>query len=299
MLCGCSRTDSNQPPPTPAPRPTGLTLGDKHSEARLLAVGTEMETSIRVSIGAGGAAAKIDCEALTAAYPSRPAVASGTLIDFWAIHPMEPDGQQAPWTVRSAFISDEQGGRGVITRGGLMKGLTETESTVDISELELAIQDPRFPMQLANWQGDAHVDNCGRVKRSEPSHPQEGLALTISGRNFAVNGATLRDEANKHYLRLTRAPHTCGTTPTDGYDFFLDLAFSREPPKIAFASLQGDLFPESPAGSEGKDTFHIAVDKDVVKLDGTLKLHGFTLTLKGDVKPQRCTSDDAGAPTTP
>ena len=269
-------------------------IGDEHRDATLLAIGSEMESSIRVSIGTGGDAAKLDCAALVAAYPKRPALAKGTLIDFWAVHPLEADGQHAPWAVRSSYITDERGGRGGVTRGGLMKDLAASASSIDLTTLELAIQDPQNPVGLTTWQGDMQVENCGRVKRKTRARPQEKLTLTISGKRFAIHGATLRDEAKKRYLQLTRSPHACAETPTEGYDLVLDLAFSsNDPPKVAFASLQGDLFPESPAGSDGKEAFQIAMsgkrgDDEIIKLDGTLKLHGFTLSLKGEVTPVRC-----------
>jgi len=300
LLAACDESSTETAPTAAAPK-TGLFEGDSvlpHQPA--LAVGTEGETSWRVTIptGVGG----VDCAALLEAYPERPRGAVYA-IDFWLRQPLEPSGQAGPWGIRSCFAYEKDGtGRGMTMRGGLVDDAAKTGDTLQVKDLELAVQDQTRHFLFS---GDLPVKICGRKKRPEKDRLQPDLKLTIADIPVEVHGASLRPEAGKIYLRLTRAPHECGSVFTEGYDFYLDLALDGakggdedEPPqpKVAFAALQGDLFPGDPSGSRGKDSFTVKPEDAMtgtgevaVALDGKLELSGYPVTMKGEVTAIRCT----------
>lgn len=303
LLMACE-DKSTKTAPTAAPPRKGLYEGDsKLPHQPALAVGTEGESSWRVTIptGIGG----VDCEGLLGAYPERPRGAAYA-IDFWLRQPLETDGQAGPWGIRSCFAYEKDGeGRGMTMRGGLVDDAAKTGERLRVQGLELAVQDQDRHFV---YTGDLPVKICGRKKRAEPDRPQPELKLSIADLPIEVHGASLRPEAGKIYLRLTRAPHKCGSVFTEGYDFYLDLALDgaeggdeEKPPepKVAFAALQGDLFPGDPSGSQGKEAFKVepsdamtgtgAVD---VRLDGKLELSGYPITMKGKVSALRCTPVD-------
>lgn len=290
--------------PTAAPPRKGLYEGDRplpHKPA--LAVGTEGETSWRVTIptGVGG----IDCDDLLEAYPERPRGAPYS-IDFWLRQPIESDGQAGPWGIRSCFAFEKDGeGRGMTMRGAMVDDAAQTGQTLKVSGLELAAQDQARHLL---YTGDLDVKICGRKARPEEDRPQPELTLTVADLPIEIHGASLRPEAGKIYLRLTRAPHRCGSAFTEGYDFYLDVALddakggdeeTPPAPKIAFASLQGDVFPGDPSGSTGKKDFKVepkgaltGTGEVEVALDGTLDLSGYPVAMKGKVEALRCTPVD-------
>jgi len=157
------------------------------------------------------------------------------------------------------------------------------------------------------------------VPRPEKPRPQPDLTLSIAGERLAVQGASIRSERGKRYLRLTRAAHACRSACAEGYDFYLDLALTGTPPKAAFVSLQGDMFPGAPAGSDGKEQFSVKLAPEFdssgnaeasdakasnakardakardatavveVQLDGSLTAQGYQVMLKGKASALHC-----------
>lgn len=273
----------------------GLSIGDEPVKAEsLLALGTEGESTWRITV----ASDKVTCAQLIEAYPGRPEGLKGTRVDFWLMQPMEPDGSRGPWSFRSAYISDEEGERGLAASGAGLEGLDAGLDTITVKGLELACQDRKA---MVMWNGPLKAKNCGRVPREEEDRPQEDLKLTIAGETIPIHGATVRPQGDKFHLRLTRAPHRCSSVFTEGFDFYLDVAFSGgkekdSPLKLEFASLMGDIFPGDPAGSKGKESFELSAE-DVVTgtgeveltLKGKLDVGGYPVSFDGKVSALRCT----------
>jgi hypothetical protein len=291
VLLGCDDKKVEPTAPSAAPAPLkGLVLDDVPVETKaLLAIGSSGESAFRVTASSDA----IGCDALASAYPDRPPASGAIRFDFWIMQPLETDGSRGPWSFRSAFITDTEGGRGVVTRGAQVDDVMALPDMISIKGLEIACQDRRA---LINWIGPLQAKNCGRIKSPEADRPQADFQLSIAGTKFEVHGASVRPEAGQFYLRLTQTPHKCGSIFTEGYDFFLDIALQPEPLKVKFAALLGDIFPGDPSGSKGKDTLKFEADgpllgEDVVTIDidGTLDIGGYATTMKGKIEAQRCT----------
>lgn len=281
----------------PEPPKDGLSIDDEHLEARsVLAVGTEGETSWRVTV----ATDVVSCDALAQTYPGRPETAPGTRLDFWLRRPMNPDGSFGEWSVRSAYITDDKGGRGMTTRGAMLESVASGEAHVKVAGLDLACTDGG---RMVQFTGPILAKNCGRIAPKGEGTAQEELKVTIAGKRYPVVGATIRPVGKRHHLRLTRAPHACGSVFTEGFDSYVDIALEGDPPKLAFASLQGDAFPETPSGSKGKNDFRVETEETLtgrsaidLSLSGKLDLTGYELEIDGKVNAMRCQPRDQGAP---
>lgn len=286
-LAGCDDETKRDAMPTATPPQKGLSIDDAAVATHpALAIGTEGETSLRIVVPL----APLSCEALRAAYPDRPV---GEYVDFWLRRPVEADGRPGLWAIRSAFLQDHRAGRGLTTRAALVDDVVAAADGKELRGLELALQDRA---RLLNWTGNMSVRDCGRAPRPETDRPQPDLDVTIAGETIAIHGATIRPEAGKLYLRFTRAPHACSTVFTEGYDFYLDVALEGDPPRVAFAALQGDVFPGDPAGSKGKESFVVKSEDDLrgtgeidVTLGGKLGLGDYTVSIEGTAKVLRCT----------
>jgi hypothetical protein len=292
---GCEGKKKDPPPPPLAPQ-QGLSIDDVHQDHRaILVLGGERESALRVTVSTD----PLTCEQLKRAYPERPP-AAGARLDFSLAQPLSPDGSRAPWRVRSTVLSDAEGTRGLTTRGAEVAEVRRSAGQLTLVGLELASQDGA---KMVTWTGDLRAQDCGHAKRKESDRPQAELALTVAGERLEIHGASLLPMADKTFLRLTRAPHACDSVFTDGYDFFLDLALAGDPPEVQFGALQGDLFPDDPSGSKGKDGFVVkvvepsdAAGSDAgadgssveVELEGTLDLGGFKTKLAGKVAAERC-----------
>lgn len=267
----------------------GLSIDDKHMEARsVLALGTEGETSWRITVASDA----VSCESLKRTYPDRPETAPGTRVDFWLRRPMNPDGSFGDWGVRSAYITDEKGGRGMTTRGAMLESVVAGGESVKVAGLDLACSDGE---RLVQFTGAVLAKNCGRIPPKGEGSPQEELTVLIAGKRYPVVGATIRPVGKRFHLRLTRSPHVCESVFTEGFDSYVDIALEDNPPKIAFASLQGDAFPETPSGSKGKETFRVGSEEPLegrsaidVTLAGKLDLTGYKLEIDGKVVALRC-----------
>jgi hypothetical protein len=295
VLGGCQDPKKDAPPVAPTGPIEGLSIDDVAVETgAYLAIGTEGEQAWRVTL----ATADLSCEQLTKAYPERPEGLAGKRIDFWLMQPLLTDGQLGPWTFRSAYVMDPDGERGLTTRGAQLDDVVPTPDGITVKGLELACQDQRA---MVMWHGDVQAKSCGRVARKEEGQAQEGLSLKIAGRSFAIRGATVRPQGKNFHLRLSRAPHSCNSIFTEGFDFYLDVVFSGgdeegEQPTLKFASLLGDIFPGDPAGSKGKEAFVLQTAEPVVgegdvemTLKGTLDVGGYPTSFDGKVKARRCT----------
>lgn len=283
----CDKRDPAQALPTASPPQVGLHVDDAPVTTHpALVVGTEGETSMRVTIPL----APLGCDQLLAGYPERP---TGEYVDFWLRRPIEPDGSAGPWAVRSAYVKDHRDGRGLTARGAMIDDVVAASGGQELRGLELALQDRK---RLFTFSGDLSVKDCGRAPRPEPDRPQGELALSIAGEPVVVRGASIRPEGERLHLRLTRAPHACASVFTEGYDFYLDLALEGEPPRLAFAALQGDVFPDDPSGSKGKEELVIESEgalrgtgEVALRLKGALGLGPYRVTLDGSVTALRCT----------
>jgi hypothetical protein len=281
----------------PEPPKDGLSIDDKHVEARsLLALGTKGETSWRITVASDA----VGCEALASTYPGRPDKAPGTRLDFWLRKVMNPDGSFGDWSVRSAYITDEAGGRGLTTRAAMLESVAESTATVRVVGLDLACSDAE---RMVSFTGGVIAKNCGRVGPREAGVLQEELSVVIAGKRYPVHGATIRPVDKRFHLRLTRAPHVCGSVFTEGYDTYVDIALEADPAKLAFASLQGDAFPDSPSGSKGKESFRVETEESLegttpleLTLGGKLDLSGYALEIDGKVTAMRCTPKAQGEP---
>jgi hypothetical protein len=272
------------------------TDGESFVPAAVLAVGTEGETSWRVTV----ARSPLDCAALMAAYPEH-APGEGN-VDLWFAAPLGIDGKATEWSYRSGYETGAQGGRGLVARGAMLTDLVDDGSTLLVRGLEIALQARGPQGRLLQFDGELRATRCGRVPRKEPARPQHALRLSIGGHVVTVGGATLRTDGDRRYLRLTRAPHRCDSAFTEGYDFYVDLALAGSPPKVVLVALLGDAFPESAAGSRGKEGFVVKAPtlddskRDVrIGLSGTLDAGGYTVTFGGEVDALRCTPAPTGS----
>jgi hypothetical protein len=307
LILGACEEPKKKPLPEAPKVIEGLSIGDKpvKTETRL-AIGTEGESAWRITV----ASEKVTCKQLVDAYPERPEGLKGTRVDFWVNQPIEPDGSRGPWTFRSAYIGDADGERGLRATGAGLEGLEAGLETITVKGLELACQDRK---DMVMWNGSLKAKNCGRVAREEEDRPQEELTLSIAGEPMPIHGASVRPQGDNFHLRLTRAPHKCSSAFTEGYDFYLDVAFKGgtkedEPLKLQFASLMGDVFPGDPAGSKGKETFELSAEDVVtgtgdveITLKGEIDVGGYPVKLDGKVSARRCTPVAAiqGSPSSP
>ncbi len=291
LVAACDRKET-APAPAATAEPHGWRVAGKAIDtAAVLALGSEGETSLRVTVATGA----LDCDKLRAAYPEHPQ--SGTVVDLWFAQPMKPDGSREPWSFRSAFALDGQGGRSLVARGAMVEDLAVSGDAVVAKGLELALQDRGGEKgQLFQYEGDLRAKLCGRATRKEPDRPQPKLKVTVAGQPLEVHGASVRPEGKKFYLRLTHAPHKCDSAFTEGYDYYLDVALAGDPPKVELAALLGDVFPDSATGSKGKDAFEVKPDGSLagtgevtIALKGNLDAGGYPLAFDGEVSALRCT----------
>lgn len=285
---------SGSPSATTAARapeaPRGFRLdGVPFVPAAVLATGTEGESSWRITVSR----TPLSCAELRASYPDHPK--GDRALDVWLTPPLGTDGVPEPWSYRSGHELTEGGARSLVARGAMLEGLVETPTTVVARALELSLQTRGTNPRLYQHEGELVATRCERVPRSEVAKPQPKFALTIAGTPVVVRGATLRDEGGKTYLRLTRAAHRCDSVFTEGYDFYLDLLLVGSPAKLGLVALLGGAFPESAAGSKGKDAFALDAPKlegegrDVpMRLDGTIDAGGYVVAMKGELTATRC-----------
>ncbi|MEM9693861.1 MAG: hypothetical protein AAGA56_15040 [Myxococcota bacterium] len=271
------------------PPPPGLRVDDiTQPVPQALAVGTAGEESLRVVLPLG----ELRCEDLVATYPER-AKAKPETIDFWLRQPWLPKRQKGPWEVRSSYATVGGKPHGLTTRGALMADVQTAPTSLKLIDFDFAAQDRDH---LYQWAGDLSVEICGRKARPEEPRPQPDLKLSVSGRPIKAQGVTLRRHGKLMILRLTRAPHECASAITEGYDFYVDIALrDTEPPQLAFASLLGDVFPDEPTGSEGKEGFVVEPKKPLssqddipIEIKGTLDLRGHALTVNGQLTAKPC-----------
>jgi len=272
--------------PTPT---TGLRIADKAVTIKSrLAIGTEGEDALRLTLSSS----ETSCEQLRATYPGPPAPETGTRFDFWLNRPLEKTGSFGPWTFRSAVLVDGKGDRGLHTQAAQLDAVTSTEGRVTVKGLDLASLDGQRQVM---WTGDLTAEQCPRVARKEQDRKQDKLTLTIAGKPMAIHGAVVAPKGDQHFLRLTRAPSDCDSVFTAGYDFYLDVVVKGDPPKLQFAALQGDIFPDDPSGSGGREDFVFETDgllggdeTVAAKLAGKLDLRGYEVVFKGSVEAIRC-----------
>ena len=288
-IMGCDDKPTQAVPSAqPAAPKEGLRIDEQHTEARsLLAIGTQGEQSWRITVATDA----LSCDALKEAYPQRPPKAPGTRVDFWLRRPMNPDGSADVWSVRSAFITDAAGGRGMVTRGGMLEALAESPETVRVVGLDLACSDG--DKQVA-FTGGIMAKNCGRVALAAAPELAD-LRVSVAGSRYPIHGATVRPIGKRFHLRLSRAPHTCDSDFAEGFDSYVDVALEGTPPTLAFASLLGDAFPDSPSGSKGKETFRVTAPETLagttpidIELDGKLDLTGYAFAIRGKATALRC-----------
>jgi len=264
--------------------------GERFEPLGLYAVGTEGETSWRITV----ARQPTDCAAIRAAYPEHTRAAGS--LDLWFARPLGTDGAPEAWGVRGGFVTASSGGRGLVARGAMVEDVTEAGGTVRANGVELALQEHGQDGHLFQFEGELRAENCGRVARSEPKREQPKLTLRIANRTVVIQGASVRPEGGRRYLRLTRAPHRCDSAFTEGFDFYVDLALEGDPPKLALVALLGDVYPESATGSKGKDTFVVRASNwsepkgDLrIELEGSLDAGGYAVSIHGEVNALRCT----------
>lgn len=294
VLSLSSSCKEQEPIPEPTPTPKSVLLvADKSVDTPVkLAIGTKGESSLRVVLSSS----PLTCAKLRKSYPERPSSGKAFALDFWLVRPVEPDGKLGDWTFRSAYLEDEQGGRGLAARAALLDGVREGNGKVRIEGLDLALGDGAREIL---WDGHLDAEDCGRVERSEPDRPQTALTWSIADQPIEVHGASLRPDGPRYLLRLSRAPHNCNTVFTEGYDLYLDLALDGDPPKVVLASLNGDQFPSTPSRSGGLDALRLERDPKSegldgsghfkAKIDGAADLRGYKMKLQGTVEALRCT----------
>jgi len=275
-----------------ASRPSSpWTVGDqpvKHVAA--LVTGTQGETALRLTLST----APLSCDSLAASFPGGAVVTNATLLDIWLTQPLEKSGQPGPWSLAGALLTDGKGRRGLTTQGAQVAELSITGQDVHIRGLDLAALDGATGRTVM-WSGDLAASLCPKIARQEADRPQDKLELSVAGTKLPIHGATVHQNGKQHFLRLTRAPHDCATDVAEGFDFYLDLTMQGAPPALQVASLQGAIFPDSPSGSTGRDTFTIEADGPLdgtgvvtLKLAGSLDLRGHATAVKGEVTALRC-----------
>lgn len=310
VSCGRARHDDSgqvASAAATAPRATGWSHGGVPiAPATMLAVGRAGESALRVTMASG----PIDCEELRREFPRHDAIAGSTMIDFWLVEPLLPDGRRDAFAFRSARRIDGSStaalGRGLVARAALLGEVRITDAAVELKGLELALQDRGEP-ELFEHAGDTRVKNCGRIEDAEAPHdgttkaplPEKKgeLTLTLGGKTHVVRGATLRPFGKQMHLRLSAWPHRCDSWLTEGYDAFLEVTFAGDPLALSHATLLGDAVPPTATGSKGREAFSVstvgkldAPGPITLRLSGTLDLGGYVVALAGEVAPQRCTS---------
>ncbi len=268
---------------------SGLRIGGQAVPlAAALALGTAGQTAVRLSF----ATEALSCDALRAEYPGRPERWSAQRIDLWFSQPWQPDGSVGPWSYASGFFVDASRDRALVARGAYVSDFSVQGGSLLARGLDLAMQAGRQEIYLS---GDVELGHCGRLQRPEPARPQTELELWIAEKRVSVSGASFRLEAGKRFLRLTEVPHDCASIVTEGYDVVVDLAIGGEPVALEFAALRGDLFPDTPAGSQGKESFELALDGPLdgtgplgATLRGQLDVAGYALRLDGKLEATRC-----------
>ncbi len=266
-------------------------MGDrpvKHTAA--LVTGTKGETALRLTLST----APLSCESVAASFPGGAVVTGATLLDVWLMQPLEKDGAAGPWCLAGATLADAKGRRGLTAQGAQVGDVTVTGQDVHIRGLELAAVDGTTG-QTVMWSGDLAATSCPKVARTEPDRPQDKLSLSVAGTKLPVHGATVHHNGKQHFLRLTRAPHDCATDVAEGFDFYLDLTMTGEPPTLQLGSLQGAIFPEFPSGSTGRESFSIKADGPLdgpgevtLTVAGSLHLRGYPIKVNGEVLAIRC-----------
>ena len=298
MLSACDRPASGEAAKTTtaisttsASDTSGFRLdGERFEPAGIFAIGTEGESSWRITV----TRTPSDCASLRSRYPEHP-VSAGSL-DLWLAQRRGLAEERDAWSVRGGFVNGVAGGRALITRGAMVEGVRANETVVAIKGLELALQEHGQAARLYQFDGDLLATNCGRVSRPEANRPQTKLNLRIDGVPVVIRGASVRPEGNRHYLRLTRAPHRCDSAVTEGYDFYVELALTGDPPRVALVALIGETFPESATGSKGSETFNVQAKNwraetgnVVLTLNGTLDAGGTAVAFEGELDALRCT----------
>ncbi|MSP23610.1 MAG: hypothetical protein EXR75_00290 [Myxococcales bacterium] len=304
VAVGCGRERDTAAVPSAQNTATAPAHGWTHggvpiATPTLLAIGAAGESTLRVTMSSGAA----DCAKLRATFPHHEALSGATVVDFWLVEPMLPDGRRGPYEFHSARridgTPDATPGRGLVARAALLDELRLEADIVEVVGLELALQDRSDPERLIAHSGDLRAQNCGRVppRPTATAKREATLSLTIAAKRFGVEGATLRNNRGQTYLRLSRAPHRCESAMTEGYDVYLDLALAGDPPAVTLATLLGDAMPGAAAGAKGRESFVI---RTVGKLadagpisfvfDGKLEVGGFPIALAGEVAPERCVS---------
>jgi hypothetical protein len=256
----------------------------------VLAMGTKGETAIRVTLST----APLSCEGLASGFPGGTVLSGAMVLDVWLMQPLEADGTLGHWSFAGAQWADSRGRRGLTAQGAQVGELTVTGKEVQISRLELALQDGTTGKSVM-WTGDMTASQCPSVARREPDRPQDKLILSVADQRLPVHGATLHPNEKQHFLRLTRAPHDCASDVAEGFDFYLDLTLEGQPPALKLGSLQGAIFPSFPSGSAGRESFKVAADGPLdgpgevtLELSGSLDLRGYQTKLAGQVTAIRC-----------
>lgn len=290
---GCDRTATTEPPPhttATARSPEGWRIdGEGFQPATVLALGSEGESSWRLTV----ARTSLGCDDVRRRFPEH--APGPDAIDLWVAHPLAPDGTREGWSYRSAVWTTAQGSRSLVARGAMLEELTEHDDAVIVRGLEIALEERGTNRRLVQFEGDLRATNCGRVRRPEAVRPQPKLVFSVSGQAIPVLGATVRIDAGRRILRLTRAPHRCDSVFTEGFDFYADLAFEGTPPRLVHVALLGDAFPETATGSKGRESFVLrssnldAPGGDArLDLHGTIDAGGYAVTVEGTVQAQRC-----------
>jgi hypothetical protein len=235
----------------------------------------------------------LPCRALTAAFPKRPEVGDGMLVDFWVAQSLESDGQLGPWEFRSAYIQDSKGGRAMVAGGALLKNLSEaTGEPLRLEGLELALRDSRAPGASLDFSGNLTATPCPRVAAS--ARHRSTFSVDVSGRKITMHGATVHDSPSGLRIRLSSAPQRCNSVLTEGYDAVLELALDGKGPGLRFATLSGGWFPSQPTGSKGKESFRMQgadgkkKSRLRLKIDAKLQLMKHSVAAAGAVVAERC-----------
>ncbi len=271
---------------------TGLEIhGKRIPVAAALAIGTQDQGAVRLTL----ATAAVDCQTLSSEYPGRSSNFGANRIDVWVARPQRSDGGLEPWTYRSGWLVDSRSARPLVARGAQVDDVRVEAASVRVQGLDLALQDGQREIYFT---GDLIAKNCGRRPRPETKRPQKKIQLRIAGREQKVLGATIRTKGQLDILRLTAVAHDCASSFNEGFDWYIDLALEGVPPMLRFATLQGDQFPDSVAGSRGRESFAVKVEKPSAKsqevdisLSGKLDLSGFRTELNGRLTALRCPVD--------
>ncbi len=269
----------------------GLSIaGEEVQVKHVFTIGTEGESALRWVLGLG----ELSCETLRKYYPARPP-ATHSALDLVLMQPMGANGKRGHWSFLSAHITDALGSRGLVALAAMVDEVKTTDGKMTASGLELALQDRSGPREVL-YSGDVTAIDCGRVKRSERARPQRKLKVRVGAEDLSITGASLRHEAGKYHLRLTRAPHGCNSVFTTGYDMVIDLTLAGDPPELTLASLGGECLPNTPSASLAKQKTTLRVlgsgltgaGPVTLTLDVNVLLHDYKLSVVGEVQALRC-----------